>query len=215
MHPNGWRIAPMMLFLLASCGSPSETSASPTEADTPVTQPTDVASSPAPVSRISGPASGTSPVCEPDAPESPCPIVGRWRIARVYNPAEADLLADDRAMTGATLTITANGDGPGMLAWDGPDTGQFDISDRCIGPYLSARGTPAGDPAAARTLAAALSAWSVGGDAAAARALGCDQGHWAVPTNAAGDRYGIVLPLGNRAAIQWYEDRFLLLERTD
>lgn len=207
MHLSGWRIAPMMLVLLASCGSPAETAASPAEA-----QPSGVSGIPASTPDV---AAGTSPVCEPDAPESPCPIVGHWRIARVYNPNEPDPLADDRAMTGAMLTITANGDAPGMLAWDGPDTGQFDISDRCIGPYLSARGTPVGDPAAARTLSAALSAWSIGGDAGAARALGCDQGHWAVPTNPAGDRYGIVLPLGNRVAIQWYEDRFLLLERVD
>ncbi len=116
-------------------------------------------------------------------------------------------------MIGATLTISGNGDAPGLLAWDGPDNGQFDISDRCAGPYLSPRGTPAGDPEAARTLAAALSAWSITGNPAAARALGCDDGQWTVPTNAAGDRYGIVLPLGDQLAIQWYEGRFLLLER--
>jgi hypothetical protein len=150
--------------------------------------------------------------CELDAPESPCPIVGRWRIARVYVPDAPNPLADDRAMVGARLTVTANGDGPGALRWDGPDTGQFDVSDMCTGPYLAPRDTPARDPAAA-TLKAALAAWGIKGDAAAARALGCDSGQWTVPTDPAGKRYGLVLPMGDRVAIQWHQGRFLLLER--
>lgn len=194
------------LLLLCACGTAPEASnaAEPVGAPTP-------AATPAPVAAPT--TTQASAVCEPDAPESPCPIVGHWRIAKVYVPGAADPLADDRAMIGATLTVTGNGDGPGVLKWDGPDTGQFDVSDVCTGPFLSARGTPAGDAATRRTLTAALAAWNVAGDAAAARSLGCDQGQWTVPTDASGEHYGLVLPLGQRAAIQWYEGRFLLLDR--
>ncbi|KQT32463.1 hypothetical protein ASG29_11840 [Sphingomonas sp. Leaf412] len=182
-------------------GNAAEAAASPTP--TPTTTPTPAL------------ALALTPIraadCEPDAPQSPCPIVGHWRIAKVYVPGAGNPLADDRAMVGATLTVTPNGAGPGALRWDGPDTGQFDIRDVCTGPFLSAQGVPAGDVAARRTLAAALAAWGVPADAAAARMLECDQGQWAVPDTTGG--HGLVLPMGARVAIQWYEGRFLLLER--
>jgi hypothetical protein len=197
------------LMLVAGCGAAPEATAARNEAAQSVNMVADTIVEPPPVQ----PTPTATADCEPDAPESPCPIVGRWRIARVYVPDAADPLADDRGMIGVGLTVTANGDAPGALKWDGPDTGQFDISDVCTGPYLTPRGTPAGDPAAAATLKAALAAWKVTGDPAAARALGCDSGQWTVPTDPAGERYGLVLPMGDRAAIQWYEGRFLLLER--
>ena len=196
------------LLLLCACGTAPEAS----NAAEPVRAPAETANS-TPAATSSPVASPVAADCEPDAPQSPCPIVGHWRIAKVYIPGATDPLADDRAMVGATLTVTANGDGPGTLKWDGPDTGQFDVSDVCTGPFLSARGTPAGDAATRRTLTAALAAWGVRGDAAAARSLGCDQGQWTVPTDASGEHYGLVLPLGRQAVIQWYEGRFLLLER--
>ena len=195
------RLAP--LLLLCSCGAADQPKTAAPAARETATAP----ASPA----ASGAASGVD--CEPDAPQSPCPLAGRWRIARVYVPGAADPLVDDRAMIGATLTVAPPGDGPGAIRWDGPDTGQFDIGDVCTGPYLTPRFTPAGSAAARRTLAAALAAWRIPGDAAAARALGCDRGQWGVPTDPAGERFGLVLPLGDRAVIPWYEGRLLLLER--
>lgn len=201
--------AAILLLLLPGCGpSPDATAASN---EGLASEPT---VSPAPLKTTPTTSQPAVADCEPDAPESPCPIVGHWRVAGVYVPGATDPLADDRAMIGAGLTVTANGDAPGALTWDGPDNGQFDSSDVCTGPYLTPRGRPAGDPAATATLKAALTAWNVDGDADAARALGCDSGHWTVPTDPAGERYGLVLPMGDRAAIQWYEGRFLLLKRS-
>lgn len=191
------RIALAALTLLSACGGAPDHASAQNSAQ------------PRPAAAAPGPATA----CEPDAPQSPCPIVGHWRIAKVYNPAAANPLEDDRSMIGAKLTITANGDASGVLRWDGPDTGQFDISDVCTGPFLSPRGQPAGDARTRQTLKAALAAWSEGGNADAARSIGCDQGQWTVPSNASGQWYGIVLPLGRHVALQWYEGRFLLLER--
>ena len=156
------------LLLLGACGAAPQ----PTDATEPTRNAAPVAAAPA--ATPSSPSPAPSPAaadCEPDAPESPCPIVGRWRIARVYVPGAPDPLADDRSMIGAMLTVTGNGDAPGALKWDGPDTGQFDISDVCTGPFLSRRGKPAGDAATRRTLTAALAAWKVPGDASAARTV--------------------------------------------
>ncbi|MCJ2185690.1 hypothetical protein [Novosphingobium beihaiensis] len=196
------------LVLLAACGGASGQNG--TVAPQPDHSAATAAAMPLGTSPGAAPIPGAD--CDPQAPESPCSIAGHWRIAKVYNPAAADPLEDDREMIGATLTISANGDAPGVLRWDGPDTGQFDVSDICTGPYLSPRGQPAGDPQAHSALKAALTAWQEPGDAGAARSLGCGQGQWTVPSDASGQWYGLVLPLGRHLVLQWYEGRFLLLE---
>ncbi len=156
----------------------------------------------------------SSPVCEASAPESPCQIVGKWRVTRVYNPANRNPLADEMGMTGSTFTITGNSDASGTIRWDGPDNGQFDQSDVCTGPYLSSAAAPRADPSRA-TLAAAFKAWKVPGDAGAARHLGCDQGHWSVPSDPAGKWFGLVLPMGRQMAFEWFGERIILAERAD
>lgn len=184
-----------------------------------VAQPDDPANrtAPAPVATV-GPTPAASQIasaapCQPDAPESPCPIVGHWRIVKTFNPAAAtDPTADDMGMVGAGLTVTDNGAGPGTIRWDGPDTGQFDISDVCSGPFLSPAASPHKDASRA-VLTRALAAWKVTGNADAARHLGCDQGHWSTPSDASGQWYGLVLPLGRMMAFEWYDDRMILAER--
>lgn len=192
------------LLLLTACGEPGAAPPDRTIANTAA--PTAVAARPTPAATVAA-------ACEPDAPESPCPIVGHWRIVRTFNPAGAtNPTADDMGMTGATLTVTGNGAGPGVLRWDGPDTGQFDISDVCTGPFLSPAAKPHPDASRA-VLTRALAAWGVKADAAAARHLGCDDGHWSVPSDPSGQWYGLVLPLGRTMAFEWYDDRMILAER--
>ncbi|NLS25462.1 hypothetical protein S2M10_04290 [Sphingomonas sp. S2M10] len=152
--------------------------------------------------------------CGPGAPESPCQIVGRWRVVNVYNPGNQDPVEDEMGMVGSSFTVTDNGDASGAIRWDGPDNGQFDHSDVCTGPYLSPVATPR--PAAARaTLAAALKAWGVAGDAGKARHLGCDEGHWAVPSDPSGKWFGLVLPMGPQMAFEWFDKRMVLATRID
>jgi len=104
MHLSGARMA-LAVVLLCSCGNPPDAAAKREGSTDPVAQAPDGGAAPV----------LDTPICEPDAPESPCPIVGRWQIAQVYNPDNiADPLANDRAMIGATLTVTANGDAPGI-----------------------------------------------------------------------------------------------------
>lgn len=151
--------------------------------------------------------------CEPDAPQSPCPIVGRWRVVRTFAPGQSDPTEDELRMMGATFTVVANGDGPGSIKWDGPDTGQFNIRDVCTGPFLTARAEPRPD-GSRETLGRALEAWSVAGvEPSAARHLGCDDGAWATPSDASGEWYGLILPLGRRIAFEWHDERFILAER--
>lgn len=163
------------------------------------------------------PAPAASPMagvadCDPGAPESPCQIVGKWRVIKVYNPGNKDPLEDELGMVGSSLSVIGNSDAPGAIRWDGPDNGQFNHSDVCTGPYLSPAATPR--PAAARaTLASALKAWGVPGDAGKARHLGCDEGHWAVPSDSSGKWFGLILPMGRRMAFQWFENRMVLAER--
>ena len=153
--------------------------------------------------------------CEPHAPQSPCPIVGRWRVVNIFAPAQADPTDDELRMTGASFTVRANGDAPGSIRWDGPDTGQFDIRDVCTGPFLTAKPKPRPDASRA-TLGRALKAWNVAdADPSAARHLGCDDGAWATPSDASGEWYGLVLSLGRRMAFEWYDERFVLAERID
>jgi hypothetical protein len=197
------RFALAALFLLTACDRAGGEAA---DVAPDAAAPTAMAT-PAPV-----PAAPSAATCEPNAPESPCPIVGHWRVAKVYNPAAADPLADDMGMTGATLTVTGNDDAPGTIRWDAPDTGQFDISDVCTGPYLSPAAKPRPDDSRA-VLDRALKAWKVTGSAAAARHLGCDSGHWATPGDASGRFYGLVLPLGDRMAFEWFDGRLILTNR--
>ncbi len=90
-------------------------------------------------------------------------------------------------MTGATFTVRANGDAPGAIRWDGPDTGGFDMRDGCAGPFLTARAEPRPD-ASRKTLGRALNAWNVAGaESSAARHLGCDDGVWATPSDPDGE----------------------------
>lgn len=194
------------LLLLTACGEPGAARADSTTANTA-----------APTAVVARPKSAASvaATCEPDAPESPCPIVGHWRVVKTFNPAAiTDPRADDMGLTGATLTVIGNGAGPGAIRWDGPDTGQFDISDICTGPFLSPAAKP--DPDASRAvLTRALAAWGVKADAAAARHLGCDDGHWSVPSDPSGQWYGLVLPLGRTMAFEWFDERMILAERID
>lgn len=196
------------LFLLTACGG-----AAPDPAPRAMAEPRAASAEPA-VPAPAAPPAAAAP-CDPHAPESPCPIVGRWRIVKVYNPAAtSDPTGDDMAMVGATLTATANGDASGAIRWDGPDNGQFDISDICTGPFLSPAATARPD-ASRDTLSRALAAWGVKGDARAARHLGCDSGHWALPSDASGQYYGLVLPMGRTMAFEWFDDRMILAERID
>ena len=117
-------------------------------------------------------------------------------------------------MAEATFTVTGDGDASGAIRWDGPDTGRFDIRDVCAGPFLSAKAEPRPDPSR-DTLGKALAAWGVSGaDPKAARHLGCDQGAWATPSDSSGEWFGLFLPMGSRLAFEWYEDRFILAERS-
>lgn len=191
------------LLLLTACGEPGAA-----QPDRPTTN-TSATATPGPAPAAAAMA------CEPDAPESPCAVVGHWRVVKTFNPAAiSDPLADDMGMSGATLTVTGNGAGPGAIRWDGPDTGQFDISDVCTGPFLSPAAKPHPDASRA-ILTRALAAWGVKADAAAARHLGCDSGHWSVPSDSSGQWYGLVLPLGRTMAFEWYDDRMILAERID
>lgn len=199
------------LILLAACGSGA------TEAEPPLSEAprrevaaADPTPMPAPTE-----AAATVTDCEPDAPQSPCPIAGRWRVLRTFAPSQSDPNDDELRMTGATFTVVANGDGPGSINWDGPDTGQFDIRDVCTGPFLTARAEARPDESRT-TLGRALRAWSVAGaDPSAARHLGCDDGAWATPSDASGEWYGLMLPLGRRLAFEWHDERFVLAERID
>ena len=191
------------LALLAACGEKGATPDRPT--------PTGAASTRA-AAVVRPAATGTA--CDRDAPESPCPIVGHWRVVKTFNPAAADPTADDLGMVGADFTVGSNGDGPGAIRWDGPDTGQFDVSDVCTGPFLSSAATPRPDASRA-VLARALADWGMTADAAPARHLGCDDGQWAVPSDPAGRWYGLVLPLGREMAFEWYDDRMILARRID
>ncbi|WP_294250359.1 hypothetical protein [uncultured Sphingomonas sp.] len=206
------------LLLLAACGAANGDGAGERQPAAPVAAANDarpVAASPAPATPpvASSPAAAMAD-CDPGAPESPCQIVGKWRVIKVYNPGNQDPLEDEMGMVGSRLTVTGNSDASGAIRWDGPDNGQFDHSDVCTGPYLSPAATPR--PAAARaTLAAALKAWGIIGDAGKARHLGCDEGHWAVPSDASGKWFGLVLPMGRQMAFEWFDKRMVLAERTD
>lgn len=197
------------LILLAACGPGG------TEAEPPLSGSLErefARSDPAPTPT---PTAAKIADCEPDAPQSPCPIVGRWRVVRTFAPAQSDPADDELRMTGATFTVVANGDGPGSIKWDGLDTGQFDMRDVCTGPFLTARAETRPD-ASRETLGRALEAWNVAGaDPSAARHLGCDDGAWATPSDASGEWYGLVLPLGRRVAFEWHDERFILAERID
>ncbi|NJB97753.1 MULTISPECIES: hypothetical protein [Sphingomonas] len=201
------------LLVLAACGAANGDGAG--ERQAPAAAAANAARS-APAAPAT-PAPATSPPaaaadCDPGAPESPCQIVGTWRVIKVYNPGNQDPLEDEMGMVGSSLTVTGNSDASGAIRWDGPDNGQFDHSDVCTGPYLSPAAAPR--PAAARaTLATALKAWGVAGDAGKARHLGCDEGHWAVPSDASGKWFGLVLPMGRRMAFEWFDKRMVLAER--
>ena len=205
------RIASAALILLTACRSgAAEVEAPPTTAvEAEAATPTTPARTPA------TPAVAASVGCEPDAPQSPCPVVGRWRVVRTFASTQADPADDELGMIGATFTVVANGDGPGSIKWDGPDTGQFDMRDVCTGPVLTARAETRPDESRA-TLARALKAWKiVNADPTAARHLGCDDGAWATPSDPNGEWYGLMLSLGRRVAFEWHDDRFVLAERID
>lgn len=203
-------MAAATLILLTACGfGAAEVDAPPTAATEPKV------ATPAPT-RVPATATAVATTdCEPGAPQSPCPIVGRWRVVQTFAPTQAEPARDELGMTGATFTATANGDGPGSIRWDGPDTGRFDIRDVCTGPFLTARADTRPDESRA-ALGRALKAWSVAGaDPSAARHLGCDDGAWATPSDASGEWFGLVLPLGRRMAFEWHDERFVLAERID
>lgn len=198
------------LLLLAACGAADSDGAGQRQA--PIAAAINRAEA-EPARPVAAPsAAASSRVCDADAPESPCQIVGKWRVTKVYNPANKDPLADEMGMVGSTFTVTANGDVSGTIRWDGPDNGQFDHSDVCTGPYLSPAADPRPDPSRA-TLAAAIRAWKVDGAAGKARHLGCDQGHWSVPSDPGGKWFGLVLPMGQQMAFEWFEERIVLAER--
>lgn len=151
--------------------------------------------------------------CASDAPQSPCAIAGRWRVTATYDPAliPAERTGDALGMTGSTFTLTDNADAGGLLAWDGPDTGQFDVSDRCEGPYLSPPGAQLDAERVAR-FDAALAAWKAPRPSAI-RKLGCDSGGWATPSDASGEYFGLIAQVGDRLAFEWYEGRVILADR--
>jgi hypothetical protein len=204
------RPAFVLPLLLAACGAAQSDKAGEKQAPVAAAVNRTDAVSAKPVTAPSPTAS--APTCDAGAPESPCQIVGKWRVTRVYNPANKDPLADEMGMVGSTFTVTGNSDASGTIRWDGPDNGQFDHSDVCTGPYLSPAASTRPDPSRA-TLAAALKAWGVKGDADAARHLGCDQGHWAVPSEPDGKWFGLVLPMERQMAFEWFDERIVLAER--
>ncbi|MDP5280039.1 hypothetical protein Q9Q95_13985 [Sphingomonas sp. DG1-23] len=199
------------LLLLAACG-PADSNGE--EQQAPIAAAANRAEAVAATPVASPSPAASNPACDTGAPESPCQIVGKWRVTKVYNPANKDPLADEMGMVGSTFTVTANGDVSGTIRWDGPDNGQFDHSDVCTGPYLSPAVTPRPDASRA-TLAAAIKAWKVDGDASTARHLGCDQGHWALPSGPGGKWFGLLLPMGRQMAFEWFDERIVLAERAD
>jgi len=198
------------LLLLAACGATESDGAGQRQAPVAAMVNRTEAMPAKPV--VTPSPAGNGQACDVGAPESPCQIVGKWRVTKVYNPANKDPLADEMGMVGSTFTVTANSDVAGTIRWDGPDNGQFDHSDVCTGPYLSAAANPRPDPSRVR-LTAAIKAWKVDGDAGAARHLGCDQGHWSVPSEPGGKWFGLVLPMGRQMAFEWFEERMVLAER--
>ncbi|MGN7999484.1 hypothetical protein [Sphingomonas sp. 22176] len=209
------RLALAPLLLLAACGAANSDGAGARQPSVAAAANDSQPGTPIPAAATvpsDTPPAAVAAECDPGAPESPCQILGKWRVIKVYNPGNQDPLEDEMGMIGSGFTVTGNSDASGTIRWDGPDNGQFDHSDVCTGPYLSAAATPRPDSARG-TLAAALKAWGVPGDAGKARHLGCDEGHWAVASDPSGKWFGLVLPMGGQMAFQWFDKRMVLAER--
>lgn len=147
--------------------------------------------------------------------QSPCPLVGRWKIVAVFDPnlPASERLSDPNTMTGATFSLSNETDSGGSLKFDGPDTGQFNVSQQCDMPYLDKKGAEAAKGTTA-LLQKALAAFKLpAAQQDEIRKLACESGHWSTSIDSEGYEAIFVKPTSDRLVISWLGNVVLQAER--
>jgi hypothetical protein len=147
--------------------------------------------------------------------ESPCPLVGRWKIVAVFDPnlTGSERLSDPNSMKGATFSLFKETDSGGTLKFDGPDTGQFNVTQQCDMPYLDKKGAKTPKDAT-DLLQKALAAFRLpAAQPDDIRKLACESGHWSTSLDSEGYEAVFVKPTSDRLVISWLGNVVLQAER--
>ncbi|MFC4291485.1 hypothetical protein ACFOWX_03555 [Sphingorhabdus arenilitoris] len=215
-------LSPILLLLASSCSASSPAPANEAaEQGGQLTNAADGAySAPADKAARMAPASGGADrmamrdECDWSS-ANPCPIEGRWQIEAVYMPSlpKAEQLSDPNSMKGAVFALPEIGDSGGSLKFEGPDTGQFDVTQQCDMPFISAPDT-AVPPRQMESLQKAMAAFKLpAARPEYTRMLACDFGHWATAIDGAGHEAVFTKAAPDRLVISWFEGTYLLARK--
>jgi hypothetical protein len=200
----------LLLFCvsLTACGADTVSAEKPaTREDKTMVQKTTSTAVDKDESTASALAQKTTSTCS-DLDQSPCLLVGQWKIVAVYDASlpASERLSDPNAMIGATFSLKDEPDNGGSLKFDGPDTGQYNVSAQCDMPYLDKKGDKS-PQLSVGLLQKAISAFNLPAvKAADIRKLACESGHWATAIDPQGHEAVFTKPTGDELVITWLGD---------